>query len=151
VQPSASPTTSNRHGVASSRTGTSYPPNISPRETSSSRLTTDELLNPSNDSTDAPPGYTPSLNNPDPAVRILSQQAIGTKLKEFETTLKRKNRGSISIKPFTGEGGIDAVQLVYIGLTQLELTSRELGTPVYLHSSFGKLCRPVYVLSLPIN
>jgi hypothetical protein len=74
-------------------------------------------------------------------VRILSQQAIGTKLRAFETVLRGKNRGSLSIKPYTGDGYVDAVQLVYNGLTQADLTNRELGTQTqtYIHSSFCML------------
>jgi hypothetical protein len=87
----------------------------------------------------APPSYTPSFNNPDPAVRALSQQALQTQLTELETALRTRKKGSISIRPYTSAGNIDAVQLVYIGLTQLELTDRELGTPVYLDPSFSTL------------
>lgn len=74
-------------------------------------------------------------------MRILSQQAIGTKLREFETTLRGRNWGAISIKPYTGDGYVDTVQLVYNGLTQADLTNRELRTQTqtYLHSSFCML------------
>ncbi|KFY49262.1 hypothetical protein V495_00643 [Pseudogymnoascus sp. VKM F-4514 (FW-929)] len=112
-----------------------------PPATSTSTDPLENFLNPSGNQSQAPPGYTPSLNNPDPAVRILSQQAIGTKLRAFETVLRGKNRGSLSIKPYTGDGYVDAVQLVYNGLTQADLTNRELGTQTqtYLHSSFSTM------------
>ncbi|OBT76638.1 hypothetical protein VF21_05330 [Pseudogymnoascus sp. 05NY08] len=117
------------------------PTTPAPPATSASTDPLEAFLNPPRSQSEAPPGYTPSLNNPDPAVRILSQQAIGTKLREFETTLRGRNRGSISIKPYTGEGYVDAVQLVYNGLTQADLTNRELSTQTqtYLHSSFSTM------------
>jgi hypothetical protein len=40
------------------------------------------------------------------------------------------------MRPYTAAGSIDAVQTIYVGMTQPELTSRELGTPTYLHPSF---------------
>jgi len=73
---------------------------------------------------EAPPGYTPSLNNPDPTVRALSQQT--------------RDKGRITIQPYTSTGYIDAVKLLYVGMTMFELTPRERGTPTYLHSSFRK-------------
>jgi hypothetical protein len=88
---------------------------------------------------EAPLGYTPNLTNPDPTVRTLSYQATTTLLDQLQTTLAAKNMGSMSIRPYTANKYTDAVQLVYIGMTQLELTDRELGTPTYLHPSFCAL------------
>jgi hypothetical protein len=88
---------------------------------------------------EAPPGYTPNFTNPDPAVRLLSQQALTTHLTQLQTTLTTQNKGSISIRPYTAAGYVDAVKLVYIGMTQIELTARELGIPTYSHTSFRML------------
>jgi len=88
---------------------------------------------------DLPPGYTPDLTNPNPTVRVLSQQALETQLTQLQATLAVNNKGSISIRPYTAARSIDAVQTIYIGMTQLELTDRELGTPTYLHPSFRML------------
>ncbi|KAH8589023.1 hypothetical protein B0O99DRAFT_582254 [Bisporella sp. PMI_857] len=86
---------------------------------------------------DAPPGYTPSLNNADPAVRALSQQALQVQLTELQNKLKISNKGALSIRPYTAAGNIDCLRLFYLGMTQLELTARELSTPVYLHPIFN--------------
>jgi len=59
-----------------------------------------------------------------------------TQLAQLQTTLAASNKGSISIRPYTSTGSIDAVRLVYVGMTLLELTARELGTPTYQHSTF---------------
>jgi hypothetical protein len=88
---------------------------------------------------DHPPGYTPDFNNPDPTVRALSQEALTTQLEQLQTILATRNKGSVSVRPYTAPGSIDAVKLVYVGMTTLELTSRELGTPTYLHPSFSLL------------
>jgi hypothetical protein len=87
----------------------------------------------------APPEYTPDAANPDPAIRTLSQQTLRSQLSQLQTTIATRNRGSISVKPYTAPGSIDAVLLVYVGMTQFELTARELGTPAYQHASFGAL------------
>jgi hypothetical protein len=89
------------------------------------------------DPADAPPGYTPSFNNADPAVRALSQQSLLTQLTELENMLKTRNKGALSIRPYTATGNIDCIGLFYLGMTQLELTARELGTPIDLHPSFS--------------
>jgi hypothetical protein len=57
----------------------------------------------------------------------------------LQTALAVKNKGSVSIRPYTATGYIDAVKLIYVGMTQSELTARELGTPTYLHPSFRTL------------
>jgi hypothetical protein len=75
------------------------------------------------------PAYTEDLGDP---------ATYDQRLTDLETSLASKNKGGLSIRPYTLPGNIDAIQLVYVGLTQLELTPRELGTPSYLHPSFGK-------------
>ncbi|ELR03936.1 hypothetical protein VC83_09032 [Pseudogymnoascus destructans] len=140
--PAARATPALRPQASPSPTAARAPPTTpAPPATSASTYPLEAFLNQPRNQSDAPPGYTPSVNNPDPAVRILSQQAIGTKLREFETTLRGRNRGSISVKPYTGEGYVDAVQLVYNGLTQADLTNRELSTQTqtYLHSSLSTM------------
>jgi hypothetical protein len=96
-------------------------------------LTADDLINLA---PEAPPRYEPAINHTDPTVRVLSQQAVTAQLTHLETTLAVKNKGSVLIRPYTAAGYIDAIQLVYVGMTQLELTPRELGTPTYLHKTF---------------
>jgi hypothetical protein len=86
---------------------------------------------------DAPPGYTPSLNNANPQIRALSQQALQTQLTELENKLKTSNKGALSLRPYTAAANIDCIRLFYLGMTQLELTARELSTPVYLHPTFS--------------
>jgi hypothetical protein len=80
-----------------------------------------------------------NLTNADPTVRALSQEALTAQLTELQTVLAPKNKGSLSIRPYTAAGSIDAMQLVYVGMTLFELTARELGTPTYIHPSFRML------------
>jgi len=101
--------------------------------------TPDDLLGPADTPTDAPPGYTPSPNSPEPTMPAMSEQELGTRLGQLQRSLVAKNKGSLSIRPYTMTGKIDAVQLLYVGMTQLELTSRELGIPIYLHPTFRKI------------
>lgn len=63
---------------------------------------------------------------------------VEQKIRELEQALKVKNKGSLSIRPYTTAGSIDAIRLLYVGMTQNELTGRELGTPTYLHPNFGE-------------
>jgi hypothetical protein len=100
------------------------------------------------DPADAPPGYTPSFNNADPTVRALSQQALQTRLTELRNMIRTRNKGALSIRPYTAPGNIDCIRLFYLGMTQLELTARELGTPTYLHPSFSMSCSPIVAQSL---
>lgn len=101
--------------------------------------TQEPISNPPPLSEDRPPGYTPNLNNPNPTVRVLSQQELARQLTQLQTTLAVRNKGSISIRPFTTARGLDAVQTIYSGMLQIELTARELGTPTYSHPSFRVL------------
>jgi hypothetical protein len=73
-------------------------------------------------------------------------------LDEFDASLKQKNKGALSISPYTLPGSIDAVRLLYIGLTTLDLTAREYGTPIYLHPNFSKPESPFdFVVMLTIS
>ena len=71
--------------------------------------TQEPISNPPPLSEDRPPGYTPNLNNPNPTVRVLSQQELARQLTQLQTTLAVRNKGSISIRPFTTARGLDAV------------------------------------------
>lgn len=84
---------------------------------------------------DVPPRYTP-INNPNPTP---SPQELETQLTQLQATLAVRNKGSISIRPYTTARGLDSVQTVYVGMIQLELTTRELGTPTYSHPSFSAI------------
>jgi hypothetical protein len=78
---------------------------------------------------DSPPAYTPNLGDP---VQLQRQ------LDELAAALKQKNKGGLAISPYTLPGSIDAIRLSYVGLTQLEPTAREYGTPAYLHPNFSE-------------
>jgi hypothetical protein len=82
-----------------------------------------------------PPGYSPNIASSDPSVRTLS---LTTRLTQMMTSLASKTKGSLTIRPYTAPGSIDAVRLYYVGMTTLELTDRELGTLTFLHPSFCK-------------
>ncbi len=84
--------------------------------------------------TDAPPAYTPNLRDP---------AQLRRQLDELDASLKEKNKGALTISPYTLPGSIDAIRLLYIGLTTLDLTAREYGTPTYLHPNFRKLESPL--------
>lgn len=63
---------------------------------------------------------------------------LDQKITAIEKMLAVKNKGSIKIRACTMlSTNIDAVRVLYHGMTALELTSREIGPPAYLHSSFG--------------
>lgn len=68
----------------------------------------------------------------------ISKQELSTRLGQLQRSAA-KNKGSLSIRPYTMTGKIDLIQLLYVGMTQLELTSRELGTPIYPHPTFRKI------------
>jgi Tetratricopeptide repeat len=91
---------------------------------------------------EAPPGYSPNITSSDPSVRTLS---LTSRLTQMTTSLTSKTKGSLSIRPHTAPGGIDAVRLYYIGMTTLELTDREYGTLTFLHPSF---CKYIFLISL---
>jgi hypothetical protein len=77
----------------------------------------------------APPAYSRNLSDP---------AQLQRQLDELEDALRQKTKGSLYILPYTLPGSIDAIRLLYIGLTQLDLTSREYGTPTYLHPKLSE-------------
>ena len=77
-----------------------------------------------------PPGYTP----PTP----MTVTEVNRRLDTLSISLAGKNKGSLNIRPYTTADGIDAIQLLYVGMVQGELTNREIGRPVYLHTTFSK-------------
>jgi hypothetical protein len=89
-----------------------------------------------------PPGYSPNITSSDPSVRTLS---LTTRLTQLTTSLASKTKGSLTIRPYTAPGGIDAVRLLYVGMTILELTDRELGTLTFLHPSF---CKYIFLITI---
>ena len=91
---------------------------------------------------EAPPGYSPNIASSDPSVRTLS---LTTRLTQMMTSLASKTKGSLTIRPYTAPGSIDAVRLLYVGMTTLELTDRELGTLAFLHPSF---CKYIFLITL---
>ncbi|KAL9036918.1 MAG: hypothetical protein Q9214_005926, partial [Letrouitia sp. 1 TL-2023] len=89
--------------------------------------TRDDLINLTETPNDHPPPYSPAT---------MTRSQIEERLRQLEIALTAKKKGSLALRPFTSANSVDAVQLIYIGLTILELTNRELGIPVYLHPSF---------------
>jgi hypothetical protein len=63
---------------------------------------------------------------------------------QLELALAAKNKGKLSLRPYTSANQIDAVQLLYIGLTATQLTTREIPTPTYIHPSHGRSRRAHY-------
>lgn len=59
-------------------------------------------------------------------------------MEELNAILRQKNKGALSISPYTLPGNIDALRLLYIGLAQTDLTAREYGIPSYLHPSHSQ-------------
>lgn len=93
-----------------------------------SNLISQELLD--DLSPESPPAaYTENFTDP----VVLNQ-----KLTALEQNLKRRNKGCLGVLPYTAAEGVDAIQLVYIGLAQSELTPSVLGAPTYLHPGFCK-------------
>ncbi|KAG8534015.1 uncharacterized protein KY384_000857 [Bacidia gigantensis] len=58
---------------------------------------------------------------------------------ELNLALAAQNKGCIGIRPYTTSDGIDVVQLIYEGMTQAELTTREIGKPIFLHDKFKSM------------
>jgi hypothetical protein len=69
----------------------------------------------------------------------LSVAEIGRRIAQLEHSLAIKTRGCLTIRAYTLPGNIDAVMLMYVGMTQAELTQREVPNPTYLHPVYGKL------------
>lgn len=59
-------------------------------------------------------------------------------MEELNVILRQKNKGALSISPYTLPGNVDAIRLLYIGLAQTDLTAREYGIPTYLHPSYSQ-------------
>jgi hypothetical protein len=85
---------------------------------------------------DPPPDYTPLGNSPQPTITIAE---LNAKMKQLEIVLAGKNRGKLMLRPYTNGQKIDTVQLLYIGLTATQLTTREIPTVTYLHPTHGRL------------
>lgn len=83
-----------------------------------------------------PPSDPSSVNSTDPTALSDSQKALKEHLGRLESVLAVKNKGSLSIRPYTASSNIDAVRLFYVGLTQAQLTPREIRPPVFLHPTF---------------
>src|SRR6202012_536076 len=75
--------------------------------------------------TEPPPSYSVGSN---PSATTFTLAQLETRLTAVETTLATKNRGKAAIRAYTDAAKVDMVQLVYLGLTQAQLTARELGT-----------------------
>lgn len=67
---------------------------------------------------------------------------VNRRLDQLTVALATKNKGSLNIRPYTTADGIDAIQLLYVGMVQGELTQREVGRPTYLHETFSRHILP---------
>lgn len=67
----------------------------------------------------------------------MTNHEVETRIAQLQTAMVVKNKGSLSVRPYTSVGSIDAVQLLYIGMTVSELTSREVGLPTFMHQTFS--------------
>jgi hypothetical protein len=80
-----------------------------------------------------PPGYSASPGHN----ANLSAAEIGRRIVQLEQNLAIKSKGSLVVRPYTLPGDIDAITLMYAGMTQAELTQRELPNPTYVHPVHG--------------
>ena len=71
---------------------------------------------------------------------------VDRRLDGLNSALAGKNKGSLSIRPYTTADGIDAIQLLYVGMVQGELTQREIGKPNYLHPTFSTQTPVLFIL-----
>jgi hypothetical protein len=81
-----------------------------------------------------PPDYTPSSQQQ----ATITAAELNAKLNELEIIIAAKNKGKLMVRPYTGAQQIDAVQLLYVGLTAAQLTTREIPTVTYLHPTHSK-------------
>ncbi|EER22999.1 hypothetical protein D8B26_004292 [Coccidioides posadasii str. Silveira] len=90
-----------------------------------------DLLNwAENTPSEAPPAYSRNLSDP---------AQLQRQMDELTVALRQKNKGALSISPYTLSGNIDAIRLLYMGLAQADLTPREYGAPTYLHPSYSMM------------
>ncbi|EEP77420.1 predicted protein [Uncinocarpus reesii 1704] len=80
-----------------------------------------------NTPSESPPAYSRNLRDP---------AQLQRQMDDLNVALRQKNKGALSISPYTLPGNIDAIRLLYIGLVQADLTAREYGTPTFLHPSY---------------
>jgi tetratricopeptide (TPR) repeat protein len=64
---------------------------------------------------------------------------LDTRLATVENALAGRNRGKAAIRAYSDAQKLDMIKLVYVGMTQAQLTPRELGAPNYLHSSHSRM------------
>ena len=108
------------------------PPQSPPRIPTPAARTTNENVT---SSFDAPPTYTPHILSSDPNIRALSQQELANRIVALQVAIGSKSKGGISLRTQTLGGSVDAVQLIYSGITSNQLTTRELPTPFFVHNS----------------
>ena len=70
--------------------------------------------------------------------RQMRMQQIRVRLVQLHDVLAERNKGSISIRPYTSPANIDSVVMVYVKIKENSLTERELSTVEELHPSFRK-------------
>ncbi|KAF1813431.1 hypothetical protein P152DRAFT_457795 [Eremomyces bilateralis CBS 781.70] len=123
---------------------------VSETPASSIPITSDDFIDMSDMTpSDPPPAYAPSPGYQAWTSAPLSPQTLSARLAQLQTAMTTRNRGGLSLRPFTSAVDIDAVCLLYIGLTESELTARELPIPIYIHPSFR--LSAVDMLKYPAN
>ncbi|KAH6619374.1 hypothetical protein B0J18DRAFT_445646 [Chaetomium sp. MPI-SDFR-AT-0129] len=86
---------------------------------------------------EAPPSYTTTSGTTTTA--SFTPAELDRRLDHLEQNLAIRNKGSLSVRPYTLAGGIDAVLLLRVGMTANELTPQELQAPTYLHTVHAQM------------
>jgi tetratricopeptide (TPR) repeat protein len=84
---------------------------------------------------DPPPSYSAE---PTPQRNTVTAADITDRLQSLAIALAPRNKGRIRVQAYTSTDSVDAVRLIYVGMTNLELTVRELPVPTYLHESHSE-------------
>jgi hypothetical protein len=84
----------------------------------------------------------PAASNTTTLESVLTNLLLGSPLSTTATStaMTARNKGKLSLRAYTSTQSVDAIQLLYVGLTQDQLTTRELDTsPKGRHASHSKL------------
>ena len=88
-----------------------------------------------NGHSDPPPSYSAE---PTPQRNTLTAADITDRLQRLAVALALRNKGRIRVQTYTSTHSVDAVRLIYVGMSHPELTVRELPVPTYLHESHSE-------------
>lgn len=95
--------------------------------------------------TEAPPQYSPPPLPPNLATNT-SSFAYGIQSTNLKDALAVKRHGSLSLAPYTAEGQIDSIQLLFHGKTYIESILLDLPPQPQVHQTWSK-CSEACVLS----